>query len=122
MREVQIGLKFVQEFQKRAPEGKVLSVDSALPLAALEAALPDTSVCSAVVVVSSVTSAVYNEKVDLPGALGDFVRKLTDGPAPVAYVSLGSPYLLEGFPKVAAFLATLSLNPEIIVVPGRYAD
>src|SRR5262249_15610933 len=102
---------FSQEFQKRAPEAKLLSVDSALPLAALRAALPDTGVCSAVVVVSSVTSAVYNDKIDLPGALGDFVRQLTDGPAPVAFVSLGSPYLLEGFPKVAAFLAAFGSTP-----------
>jgi len=106
VRATQIGLKFVQEFQRRSPEGKVLSIDASLPLTAALAALPDTSVCSAVVVVSSVTSAVYNDKIDLPGSLGDFVRKLTDGRTPVALVSLGSPYLLEGFPKVAAFLAT----------------
>jgi hypothetical protein len=30
--------------------------------------------------------------------------------------------LLRPNSLVAAFLATLSLNPEIIVVPGRYAD
>src|SRR5258706_2803166 len=72
LRATQIGLRFSQEFQKRAPEGKLLSVDSALPLAALDAALPDTRARSALVVVSSVTSAVYNDKIDLPGALGDF--------------------------------------------------
>ena len=111
-----IGLRLAQEFERRAaPDNKPLVVDASLPLAAMEAALPAAppgpSACSSVVVVSSVMSAVNNGKIDLPGPIGDFVRKLTEGPAPVVLVSLGSPYLIEGFPRAAAFLAAFGATP-----------
>jgi beta-N-acetylhexosaminidase len=129
VRASQIGLKLAQEFQRRAapeqaPIHRPLVVDASLPLAAMEAALPDTSGCTAVVVVSSVTSAVNNEKVDLPGELGDFVRKLCEGPAPVLFVSLGSPYLLEAFPNVKVFLAAFGSTPasETAVVKALFGE
>ena len=44
----------------------------------------------------------------LEGGLNDFMNALIHGPAPVALISLGSPYLLRNFPDVPAYAATFS--------------
>jgi beta-glucosidase-like glycosyl hydrolase len=43
-----LGQRMMQEFQRRAPTGRVLAVESSLPLAALEASLGDTSTCASI--------------------------------------------------------------------------
>ena len=83
-------------------------LDSGLPLPALQAALGDTSDCSAIIVETSVTASDTRSSLALGGDLGPFVQRLTEGSTPVALVSLGSPYALGSFPKAAAAVAAFS--------------
>jgi beta-N-acetylhexosaminidase len=48
--------------------------------------------------------------VALPGNLEPFIQKLAEGPVPVAFVSVGNPYLLASVPKVTAYMATFSIT------------
>jgi beta-N-acetylhexosaminidase len=105
-----VGVRMVSEFQRRVRDSKTFLLDSTLPRAALDAAVGDTSSCSALVIVSSVTPATARRNYTLAGDLGPFIQDMTDGKTPVVLVSLGSPYLLTSFPKSAAYLATFSPN------------
>ncbi|HLH44690.1 MAG TPA: glycoside hydrolase family 3 N-terminal domain-containing protein [Bryobacteraceae bacterium] len=102
------GLRMAQEIQARARGARVAVVDASLPLQALNAAVGDTSTCSAIVLVTSVTASDTRTDMAIAGDLGAFATELTEGPVPVALVSLGSPYLLGAFPKAAASLAAFS--------------
>jgi beta-N-acetylhexosaminidase len=110
LREVRVsttGLRMAQEVQARAPATRLIVVDSSLPLAALEAAVGDTSMCPAVIVETSATPAAGRGDVALGGDLAPFVQHLAEG-APVVLASLGNPYLLASFPQAAAYMATFS--------------
>jgi beta-N-acetylhexosaminidase len=48
----QFGQRTIQEFRRRTPNGRVVSLDTGLPLAALEATTGDTSACSTIVAAS----------------------------------------------------------------------
>lgn len=112
----QSGVRFSQEFARRAKEARIVTVDAAMPEAALEAEVGDVSKCSAIVVSANVAVAAYRGDVALGGDLAPFLEKLTEGPVPLAMVAVGNPYLLASFPKVAAYLATFS-----ITVPSEYS-
>jgi len=96
------GQRMADEFHRRAPHARVVFVDNLLPPVALDAVFGDASTCSAIVFATFTTNPM------LSGDLAPFVRKLTDGPVPVVFVSLGNPYLVTPFPKVAAYLATFN--------------
>lgn len=117
-RQSQLGLRLVDESRKRAPGMRTAVLDASLPEAALADALGDASSCEAVVVATFVTGAT------LAGDLGPFVDKLTGGAAPVVLVSLGTPYLLASYPKVAAYLATFSIAPpsEAAAMKALFGD
>jgi beta-N-acetylhexosaminidase len=104
------GPRFAQEFARRAKEARIVTVDSTMPLSALEAEAGDTSKCSAIVVSADVAVAANRGDVALAGDLAPFIEKLTEGPVPVVLVAVGNPYLLASFPKVAAYLATFSIT------------
>lgn len=104
------GNRFAQEFARRARDARIVTVDAAMPEAALEAMVGDTSACSEIVVSANVAVAAYRGDVALGGDLAPFLEKLTEGPAPVVMVAVGNPYLLASFPKVAAYLATFSVT------------
>jgi beta-N-acetylhexosaminidase len=104
------GPRFAQEFARRAKDARVVTVDSTMPQAALEAEAGDTSKCSAIVVSADVAVAANRGDVALAGDLAPFVQKLTEGSVPVLLVAVGNPYLLASFPKVAAYLATFSIT------------
>ena len=112
------GQKMAEEFRKRAPQALVVFVDNLLPEVALEAVLGDTSACSAVVFATFTTNPVLN------GELTPFVQKLSEGAAPVVFVSLGNPYLVTPFSKVAAYLATFNTAPtgEIAAVKALLGE
>jgi beta-N-acetylhexosaminidase len=57
--------------------------------------------------------------VGLEGGLSAFLNLLTNGPGPVALISLGNPYLLRDFPKVAAYAATFSSAESSEVATAR---
>lgn len=105
------GARFAQEFARHAKDARIVTVDSTMPLAALQAVAGDTSACSAVVVSANVAVAAYQGDVALGGDLAAFLQKLTEGRPPVVMAAVGNPYLLASFPKVAAYLATFSITP-----------
>ena len=104
------GPRFAQEFARRAKGAHIVTVDSTMPEAALEAETGDTSKCSAIVVSADVAVAANRGDVALAGDLTPFLQKLTEGHAPVVLIAVGNPYLLAAFPKVAAYLATFSIT------------
>ena len=104
------GQRMAEEFRARAPQARIVFVDNTLPAAALDTTM-DTALanaagggpgCSAVVFATFTTNPALN------GELPAFVQKLTAGATPVAFVSLGSPYLLQDFPQAAAAMAAFS--------------
>jgi len=71
-------------------------------MAALDAVTGDVSACSALV------WATFTTNPTLAGDLPAFLEKLSASSTPVALISFGNPYLLAGFPKVAAYIAAFS--------------
>ncbi len=112
------GQKMADEFHKRAPHARVVFVDNLLPPVALDAVLGDPSMCSAIVFATFTTNPMLN------GDLAPFVQKLTEGPVPVVFVSLGNPYLVTPFPKVAAYLATFNTatTGELAAVKALFGE
>jgi len=96
------GQRMAEEFRKRAPHARLVFVDNGMNSAALDAATGDLSACPVIVFATFTTNPTLN------GDLGPFLEKVTEGAAPVAFVSLGNPYLLRTFPKAAAYLASFS--------------
>ncbi len=78
----------------------------------------DTSQCSAVVV------EVFGTGGPMGGDLLPYLEKLTAGPAPVALIAMGSPYVLTSFPNVAAFLTTFSTTvpSEISAIKALFGE
>jgi beta-N-acetylhexosaminidase len=76
------------------------------------------------VVATFVTASDRRNNVALAGDLGPFVDKLTAGTAPVVLISLGTPYLLASYPKVAAYMVTFSIAPpsEAAAVKALFGD
>jgi beta-N-acetylhexosaminidase len=112
------GQKLAEEFRKRAPHARVVFVDNLLPPVALDAVLGDPSTCSAIVFATFTTNPILN------GDLAPFVQKLSEGAVPVVFVSLGNPYLVTPFPKVAAYLAAFNTAPtgEIAAVKALLGE
>ena len=104
------GQRFQQDFARRARHARIFFVDGTMPLPELQAAAGDTTTCSAIVVAAFISVAAEKGTVALPGDLAPFIQKLTTGPAPVIFASVGNPYLLTEVPKVAAYLATISIK------------
>lgn len=104
------GQRFQQEFARRAHGARIFFVDGTMPQKELEAAAGETSTCSAIVVAAFISVAAEKGSVALPGDLAPFIQKLSEGPVPVVFVSVGNPYLLAAVPKVAAYMATFSIT------------
>jgi len=96
------GQKMAEEFHKRAPNARVVFVDNLLPPVALDAVLGDPNSCSAIVF------ATFTVNPMLPPDLSAFVDEVSYSSVPVIFVSLGNPYLVTPFTKVAAYMATFS--------------
>ena len=101
------GLAFTQEVHKRSPDALVLTLDPSLPDAALDVAAQRTDFCDATVV-GAFVSVTARGSVALPAGLPKLLETLIAQSKPVTLISLGSPYLLRSFPKVAAYLTTYS--------------
>jgi beta-N-acetylhexosaminidase len=114
----QLGQRTIQEFRRRAADLKVVSVDTSLPLAALEATVGDTSACSTIVAASfaSVSADLKDVK--------PFLEKLAQGPAPFVLLPFENPYLLTSLPNATAFLTTFSssLPSEIAAVKALFGE
>jgi beta-N-acetylhexosaminidase len=91
-----------------APDFRILLANSFMQEDVLKALAADAGQCKQVYVAAFVTVAAYRGSVALQGPLPGFLNRLVEGPAPVALISLGNPYLLRSFPGVAAYAATFS--------------
>jgi beta-N-acetylhexosaminidase len=63
--------------------------------------------------------AAYRGSVALEGGLSGLVTGLIKSSAPVALISLGSPYLLRNFPDVSAYAATFSTSSTSEIAAAR---
>lgn len=96
------GQRMIAEFHRRVPLGHEAIVDPSMPLAALMAEAGDTSACSAIAI--AIFSTGTNPSADVPA----FLDKLTSGATPTVVIAMGSPYVIAGAPKAAAYLMTFS--------------
>jgi beta-N-acetylhexosaminidase len=112
------GQRMAEEYRRRAPHARIVFVDGGISSAALDAIKGELAECPAIVFATFTTNPTLN------GDLGPFVEKLTEGTAPVAFVTLGNPYLLRSFPKSAAYLAAFStVTPsEVSVVKALLGE
>jgi beta-N-acetylhexosaminidase len=104
----QQGRKMIEELQKRSRDLRYALLDPLSPQTELDASLQRMSGCKQNVVAAFVTVGAFRGNVALAGNLPNLVNTLLSGSIPVTLVSLGSPYLVRGFPNVAAYLATFS--------------
>jgi beta-N-acetylhexosaminidase len=104
----QHGQILARDLLQRVPQLKIYVTHPSTPVDELTAIATGTGQCKQVYVAAFITVAAYRGSVGLEGGLGAFMNALVHGPAPVALVSLGSPYLLRDFPGVAAYAATFS--------------
>ncbi len=114
----QSGQRMIQEFRRRAPGGRVIPLDTSLPLSALEATAGDTGSCSAIVAASfaSVSSDLKDVR--------PFLEKLAQGPVPFVLLPFENPYLLTAIPEAPAFLTTFSSSQpsEIAAVKALFGE
>jgi beta-N-acetylhexosaminidase len=114
----QFGQRTIQEFRRRAPNARVVSLDTSLPLAALEATTGDISSCSAIVAASfaSVSADLKDVK--------PFLTTLSMSSVPLVLLPFENPYLLTSIPNAAAFLTTFSssLPSEIAAVKALFGE
>jgi beta-N-acetylhexosaminidase len=104
----QRGEVLLNELQRRKTAFQSYVVDPSVPQRVLAAITEDASKCKQIYMAAFVTVAAYRGSVALEGGLNSFVNALVHGPAPVALIAFGSPYLLRDFPNVASYLATFS--------------
>ena len=79
-----------------------------MPDSLLGAYAAQTSACKQVYVAAFVTVEASRGSVNLEGGLTGLLTSLIHGPAPVALISFGNPYMFKDFPQVAAYAATFS--------------
>jgi beta-N-acetylhexosaminidase len=104
------GADLVDAVKQHSPHAQIRLLDPQLPASEFDLyAAEAQSGCDSVVIAAYALVAAYAGNVALPGNYPAFVDKLTaDNARPVAFIALGSPYLLRSFPKVQAYLATFS--------------
>ncbi len=114
----QFGQRTIREFQRRVPNGRVISLDTSLPLAALEATVGYTGACSAIVAASFASVSADLKDVQL------LLVNLSNGPTPLVLLPFENPYLLTSVPNATAFLTTFSsaLPSEIAAVKALFGE
>ncbi|HVW86741.1 MAG TPA: glycoside hydrolase family 3 C-terminal domain-containing protein, partial [Bryobacteraceae bacterium] len=118
------GQAFALELRRRAANAIVIQVDQTMSDADLDAAVQHASQASQYVIAAFASVAAYRGNVALGGGLPQLVQKLVATRKPVAFVSLGNPYLLRAFPDVNAYLTTYSSVPdsEVSVVKALFGE
>jgi beta-N-acetylhexosaminidase len=104
------GQLFTQEVRRRVPKAALASLDPSMSRAAMEEVTRNLPACENYAVAAFTSAGAYRTA-KLSGELPGILEALVATGKPVALVSLGSPYLLRGFPKVAAYMATFSSVP-----------
>lgn len=104
----QRGETLTNELRRDAKNLKLYLVNPNLPDPVLDAIAADASHCANIYAAAFITVSAGRGSVGLEGGLGRFLHTLEDGPAPLALISMGNPYLLRDFPKVGSYAATFS--------------
>jgi len=114
----QFGQRTIQEFRRRVPNGRVISLDTSMPLAALEATAGDMTACSAIVAASFASVAADLRDVR------PFLTTLSMNPVPLVLLPFENPYLLTTIPNATAFLTTFSssLPSEVAAVKALFGE
>jgi beta-N-acetylhexosaminidase len=118
------GQAFTAEVRKREKGAVVTTLDPSMPPAAIDQALAKLPACEVYAVAAFAAVSAYRGNLALAGDLPRVVETLAAGGKPVILISLGNPYLLRGFPKVGAYLATFSTVPpaEIAAVKALFGE
>lgn len=104
----QQGRKLMEEVQKRGKNIRAVLLDPLMATSELDSVRQKAAGCEQNVVAAFVTVGAFRGNVALAGNLGSFVTNLLEEKTPVTLISLGNPYLLRSYPKVAAYMATFS--------------
>jgi len=104
----QQGRAFAAEVRKRFPGAQITALDTGMSEADLAQAAESLKPCETIAAAAFVSVASYRGNVALAGGYPAFLNGLIDSGKRVVLVSLGSPYLLRSFPRVAAYLTTYS--------------
>ncbi len=113
------GQTFVHALQPKAGPITVYVTHASMPESLLANFATDIAHCKQVYVAAFITVGANRGNVALQGGLSGFLKSLIAGPAPVALVSFGSPYLLRDFPEVAAYATTFSVASTSEVAAAR---
>jgi beta-N-acetylhexosaminidase len=118
------GQAAADEIRRRTPSAPVIILDPSVARADIEAAARTASACGKTVVAAFVSVAAYRGNTALAGSFPELMELLLAGDNPVAFVALGNPYLIQHFPKVAAYLVTFSTVPpsEIAAVKVLFGE
>ncbi len=92
---------------------------ASMPDSLLSSFAADIAHCRQVYAATFITVGANRGNVSLEGGLGGFLKTLVAGPAPVALISFGSPYLLRDFPEVSAYAATFSVVSTAEIAAAR---
>lgn len=113
------GEGLTRELKRHVPNLPLYVVHAGMPNDLLTAIANQMAQCQRIYAAAFVTVAAGRGNVDLEGGLSFFLKLLEKGAAPVALVSLGSPYLLKDFPDVAAYAATFSPFSTSEIAAGK---
>jgi beta-N-acetylhexosaminidase len=118
------GQVFTQEVRKRTRGASITQADSSMPPEMLDAAIAKLQTCDNFVVAAFSSAGSGGGMAGLPGDLPRAIELLISSGKPVTLVALGNPYLLRGFPGVAAYLATFCTVPpsEIAAVKALWGE
>ncbi len=79
----------------------------------------DLSRCKQVYAAAFITVGANRGNVALQGGFTHFLQAISNGPAPLALIAFGSPYLLRDFPQVSAYAATFSVATTSEIAAAR---
>ena len=120
------GLRILEQVAARAPELRATLFDPDLPAQVFEeAAAQAQSGCKTVMVAAFVTVSEYRGNTAMAGGYPAFMEALlAGGRVPVGLISLGNPYLLRSFPKLAAYATTYSpsATSELSAVKALFGE
>ncbi len=115
----QHGASLLRELQKKSPSLKNYVVNPMTSETVLSAVATDTHACKQIYVAAFVAVQANRGSVALEGGLTPFLNALIHGPAPVALIAFGNPYLLRDFAEVSSYLATFSTADSSEYAAGR---
>lgn len=107
------------ELRRTLKDLKVYVVTPAVADSVLSAVAEDAKQCGQIYAAAFITVAANRGSVSLEGGLSKFLDTLIHGPAPVALISFGNPYLLRDFKDVTAYAAMFSTTQTSEIAAAR---